>query len=217
MSAAAAPLITLLLAGVQPTELVPSHTIEGRVAPGATLEYTIFLDAGQYLALELEHDAVPVSFSLRSPSGTTLVSVGVNHPLRPERLAAVAEETGAHRVAVSARAEGEEEATHRLSVTALREATPSDRIRARALHVVAETRELREKSDRESLSKARSLLEEALADWRAPAIGSRRGRHSLFSDRSAIDCRNRARRSADTGRRSPSIERSDSAWARPKR
>jgi CHAT domain-containing protein/Tfp pilus assembly protein PilF len=167
VSATAGALAAFLFAGMQSTELVLDETVEGRVAAGASRDYTIFLDAGQYVALRLEHDAVPVSLSLQSPGGETLVSVGVNHPLRPERLAAVAEETGSHRIAISARGQGESEGKYRLSVDLLRDATPSDRIRARALRVVAETTELREKSDRESLEKARSLLEEALADWRA--------------------------------------------------
>jgi CHAT domain-containing protein/Flp pilus assembly protein TadD len=163
-------IFALLLAVVQPQgapiELAPSQIVEDRLAPGEVRDYAIFLDAGQYVSLQLDHGALPVSLSLRSPGGETLLSVAVNHPLRPERLAVVAGEAGFHRVAVEARGDEEAEGSYRLSVVELRSATELDRIRARALRTVAEAHGLKDRSDRESLLKARALLEEALAGWR---------------------------------------------------
>jgi CHAT domain-containing protein/Tfp pilus assembly protein PilF len=169
-------LIALLLAAIQAqgasTEIFPSQIVEDRLAAGETRNYAIFLEAGQYVALQLEHGAFPVSLSLQSPGGETLLSVAVNHPLRPERLAAVAGEAGFHRVAVQAREDAVAEGSYRLTVVDLKSATESDRIRARAFVTMAEVYGLKGRSDRESLLKARALLEEALADWRA--TGDRR-------------------------------------------
>jgi CHAT domain-containing protein/Flp pilus assembly protein TadD len=164
-------LAALLFAAIQPQaapmELVPAQIVEDRLAAGEIRDYAIFLDAGQYVEFQLDHGALPVSLSLQSPEGETLVNVAVNHPLRPERLAAVAGEAGFHRVAIRARENGGGDGSYRLSVVELRSATESDRIRARAFRTMAEAYGLKERSDRESLLKARSLLEEALADWRA--------------------------------------------------
>jgi CHAT domain-containing protein len=166
MPAAAGLLVALLIAAMQPVELFRDQTVEGLLEPGATREYAVFLEADQYVAVRLEHGDVPVSLSLGSPSGEILVRVAVNHPLRPERLAAVSGSQGFHALTISAQ-EARKEGTYRLSVEALRDATATDRLRARALRIVAETTALRERSDRESLETARSLLEEALAGWRA--------------------------------------------------
>ncbi|MGH9324681.1 MAG: hypothetical protein ACRD21_01360, partial [Vicinamibacteria bacterium] len=141
-------LAVILLFSRQTPELRPGWAVERPLAEGETHDYEVLLTEDEYFDVALEHDGgVNVSLSLEAPGGETLVRVGVNHPLRSERLAVVAEEEGVHRLVVSGREGGEPKGSYRLRVAERRDATASDRIRARALRTVAETEPLRDGSD----------------------------------------------------------------------
>src|SRR3954447_12855364 len=112
-------------------------TQEREIQPGETQAYTVELQAGQCLRVTVQEKGVDVEVRLLDPQGNP--AVGVDTPSFPppqetEELAAVAEQTGFHRVLIVA-PKKQSPGRYLLQIDGPRAPEPADRARAEAVKI----------------------------------------------------------------------------------
>jgi CHAT domain-containing protein/tetratricopeptide (TPR) repeat protein len=160
------------------TRLTEGLALGREAAVGEAHRYSIELRAGQYVQLLVEQRGADVSETLIAPDGTVLLEADT-----------VSAEMGAEPVAFIASADGVYELSlkvfgvlprgrYEIRVEALREPTPRDRLRVKAVHAGADAFRLTEREPaaaverfREAASIWRELGDRRLAMWMEHGVG----------------------------------------------
>lgn len=115
------------------TRLTPGRPVGRVLSGGGAHDYTLRLNAGQFLRVEVLQDGVDVELTLSGPDGTELFKAdSPNGTDGPEFVTAIAAATGEHRLKVSAPGCCAFAGRYEVVVRELREARPGDEDRVAA-------------------------------------------------------------------------------------
>ncbi len=158
----------LLLPGAafgQDVPLETGHVVQREIKGGATHTYPLHLDRDQYIHVIADQDDIDVSMTLRAPDGKTLVDVN-RLAEGPEDLFWIAAEAGNYAVAIQAE-KAVESGHYRIALESRLVPAAEDRNRFTAFRTtVVEANALMAQGTADSLNKAATKYEEALALWR---------------------------------------------------
>jgi len=116
-----------------PAKLEPRRAVERKLAGGQADEFTIDVQAGQFLRVVAEQKGIDVVVSIIDPDGKTLVAADrSNGSFGPEAASIIANIDGTYHVRVAAVEMTPPAATYVLNVTDLRPVTPQDSTRISA-------------------------------------------------------------------------------------
>ncbi|MDQ3009650.1 MAG: CHAT domain-containing protein [Acidobacteriota bacterium] len=148
--------------------------VEKTLAGGQTHNYSVTLNAGQFLHVVIEQRGIDVAVKLFAPDGKELLMVdSPNGEQGPEPLFWLAEAAGSYRIEVSSGDKQAQAGRYEARLAALRPATESDKARATAARAVAEAENLSAQTDATTRESRRQKYEEALRLWRQ--INDQRG------------------------------------------
>jgi len=127
------PATTIALADEAPL-LAPGAVRDRSLRGGQTHHYQIRLEAGQFLEAVVTPHGIDVGLRLVGPDGRDVLTADLKQdPMTAERILAVAETTGRHRIEVSSASENAPAGRYVIRVDALRPASRVDVVRAGAM------------------------------------------------------------------------------------
>ncbi len=153
--------------------LTAGTVVEKTLGGGETHYYQVLLNTDQYFHFAVEQRGIDVIVALHGPAGLGLVEVdSPNGREGVEPLSILAESPGVYQIEIHAPA-SQEPGNYRALVTALRNATDQDRVRAAAARALALGERLRRQGGRERLSLAVEHYREAHRLW--SSLGNQAG------------------------------------------
>ena len=116
------------------TPLTAGSVIQREARTNDVHHYSIELQAGEYLQVDIDQQGVDVMVDLAAPSGDRILHVdGPGGENGPEPVAFVAKASGPHVLTITGGGQPWPPSRYRLQVTALRSPTPMDVVRASAV------------------------------------------------------------------------------------
>jgi CHAT domain-containing protein/tetratricopeptide (TPR) repeat protein len=167
-----------------PATLRMGAPIERELGAAETHVYHVSLQAGDYLRVAIEREAIGADVLVHGPDGRLILSSSQHPGVRPDRPVIVASLTGDHRITIAGQAaapDSKNRGRYRIGIEELRPAEPNDRSLAEAERTYSEGLTLGGTDTAESLQAGRALLRESIAHWQAAGdrAGEAYARHCL--------------------------------------
>ncbi|MCH7665608.1 MAG: CHAT domain-containing protein [Acidobacteria bacterium] len=138
--------------------------VEREIVPGEVHRYSLDLESNDFVQVVVDQRGIDVVTTLFDPDGESIASIDRRiGDYGPEPLLALAEQPGTYRLEVRAFGCDEPPGNYEVKVVELRQASATDRIRARAAGVFARGEELRRQRDYDSAARS---YQDALQLWR---------------------------------------------------
>jgi CHAT domain-containing protein/Tfp pilus assembly protein PilF len=146
--------------------LSPGSVIEKEMAGVAAHSYLIALRASQYVHVTVEQKGIDVVLTLIDPNGAPLFEVdSPNGAAGPESLSYISERAGTYILKISSLEKTAPAGRYTVTIDVLRAATPEDKAKLAAQLAFNEAVQLAAQQTAESLNKATSKYETAIALW----------------------------------------------------
>ncbi len=151
--------------------------IEGNLKGGESRSYQLPATTGQFFAVTVHPNGLPLKVRLLAPSGAEIATV-VNAAAEQRDLPVshIARETGTYHLELVPTDSDAPARTYVLNLTELRVARPADETRIAAEQTFQAGKQLQAEESKESLQQAIAKFESALPLWRAVADQAQEGR-----------------------------------------
>jgi CHAT domain-containing protein len=154
--------------------LGPQVAVDRDLTGSGSHTYNVALSAGQFVHIIVTQQGVDVAVTMNGPSAGKLAEMdSPNGMYGPERLAHIAETTGAYQLVVTPYRDTGPAGRYQIRIEELRDATATDRLHLDAQNQLIEGQALWVARTADALTAALPKFERSLALWRT--LGDRRG------------------------------------------